>query len=153
MSKKNPYCCVLTWFCLLFLSLLVAGITLACIPTEYSYPIYNEYNNNLSYYWSYNYAYQNVGLGVTLSIVGLFGFFITISFSCILKKKSVSSEIEPFVPKQAVNPPQMNYQQVQYSQPVQYQQQVQPMQQQIPQYQAQQFQMAQPVQFVKPNMM
>ncbi|CAL6039983.1 Hypothetical_protein [Hexamita inflata] len=143
MCKKNPYCCVITWFCLFFLSMLIAGITLACIPIEYEYPIYSEYYGNLSYYMSSNGVYENVGLGVTLSIVGLFGFIITICFSCILKKKTATttSETEPLFPKQTEVPPQMNYQQVQYQQPV-------PMQ-----YQPQQFQMIQPVQFVKTNVM
>ncbi|CAL6003402.1 Hypothetical_protein [Hexamita inflata] len=140
MCKKNSYFCVITWFCLLFLSLLVAGVTLACIPIEYSYPIYNEYNGYTSYYMSSNDVYQNVGLGVTLSIVGLFGFIITICFSCILKKKTatITSETEPLFPKQTEVPAQMNYQQVQYQQPVQMQ------------YQPQQYQ---PVQFVKTNVM
>ncbi|CAL5988670.1 Hypothetical_protein [Hexamita inflata] len=144
MCKKNPYFCVLAWFCLLFVSMIAAGIALCVIPIEYKYPIYSEYYGNLSYYMSSNDVYQNVGLGVTLCVVGFFGFFITVSFSCIMKKKIAveTSETEPFVQKQdSETTSQMNYQQVQYQQPV-------PMQ-----YQTQQFQMIQPVQFVKPNVM
>ncbi|CAL5988664.1 Hypothetical_protein [Hexamita inflata] len=146
MCKKNPYFCVLAWFCLLFLSMIAAGIALCVIPIEYKYPIYSGYISNgyISYYMSSNDVYQNVGLGVTLCVVGFFGFFITISFSCILKKKTAveTSETEPFVQKyDSETLSQMNYQQVQYQQPV-------PMQ-----YQTQQFQMIQPVQFVKPNVM
>ncbi|CAL5977636.1 Hypothetical_protein [Hexamita inflata] len=142
MCQKNPYFCVLAWFCLLFLSLIAAGIALCVIPIEYKYPIYNGYNGYISYQMSSNDVYQKVGLGVTLCIIGLFGFFITISFSCILKKKTAASETEPLVPKHdAETPSLMNYQQDQYQQPV-------PMQ-----YQTQQFQMIQPVQFIKPNVM
>ncbi|CAL5991656.1 Hypothetical_protein [Hexamita inflata] len=116
MCKKNKYCCLLTWVCIFFLSLLVAGITLSCIPTEFEYPVYSERNGNLSHQYTYSMIYLNVGLGVTLSLVGLFGFIITICVSCILKKKTLNFEIEPLVRKEipAVTFPQMNFQ---YQQP------------------------------------
>ncbi|CAL6012549.1 Hypothetical_protein [Hexamita inflata] len=115
MFKRNQYCCLLTWVCIFCLSLLVAGIILSIIPTQIEYPVYYEWNGNLSYDYRYNYVYQNIGLGVTLSLVGAFGFIITICISCILKKKQYF-EIEPLIRKEvaAVTFPQMNFQ---YQQP------------------------------------
>ncbi|CAL5993693.1 Hypothetical_protein [Hexamita inflata] len=115
MSKgccHQKYCCVLTWFCFMFLSMLVAGITLACIETQFEFPIYYEdQRGDLQHSWSYdNYYYMNVGTGVTLAIVGFFGMLITFSFCCVLNKKT---EVE--YEQLAVHPvpqfvqPQMNY--------------------------------------------
>ncbi|CAL5998101.1 Hypothetical_protein [Hexamita inflata] len=60
MSKNNQYCCVLTWFCLLFLSLLTADITLSFIQIQC--PIYYEWSDNLVKYWEYQYVQQNIGV-------------------------------------------------------------------------------------------
>ncbi|CAL5973121.1 Hypothetical_protein [Hexamita inflata] len=90
--QKNKYCCVLTWFCLMFISMMVAGITLCCIQTTYEYPIYSEDRyGKLDYYMHYDYTTLYMGSGLTLAIVGFFGFIITCCFSCILGK---SSEVE-----------------------------------------------------------
>ncbi|CAL5991650.1 Hypothetical_protein [Hexamita inflata] len=120
MSKKNQYCCVLTWFCILFISMFAAGITLACIPNEVSYPIYSEWNNQLQYSMSYNYIYQNVGVGVTLSLVGFFGFIITCCFSCVLKKQN-SSETQPLIQTPQFVHPQVNYPQMNHQPQMNYQ--------------------------------
>ncbi|CAL5988470.1 Hypothetical_protein [Hexamita inflata] len=116
MFKKDQYCCLYTWIFLFFGSLLVAGITLSCTPEEIQYPVYYEYNGTLSHQYNYTMYYLNVGLGMTLSLVGLFGFIITMCVYCILKKKQPNFEIEPLVQK-VITPvqfPQLNFQ---YQQP------------------------------------
>ncbi|CAL6031244.1 Hypothetical_protein [Hexamita inflata] len=134
MCKKNSYFCILTWFCLLFLSLFVAGIIICVMPTEYHYPIYQQHNGYFTYHMDSRDVYQSLGLGITLCVISFFGFFITISFSRILKKNTVISETEPLFPKQVVGThSQMNSQQMQS--------------------QHQQYQMIQPVKFVQPNEM
>ncbi|CAL6109145.1 Hypothetical_protein [Hexamita inflata] len=119
MSKKSPYCCVFTWFCLLFISMFTAGITLACIPNEVSYPIYSLQNNNLSYSIFQYQIYQNVGVGVTLSLIGFFGFIIACCFSSVLKKVNNSSETRPLIQTPLFDQPQVNYHQQINNQPPQ----------------------------------
>ncbi|CAL5999996.1 Hypothetical_protein [Hexamita inflata] len=112
--SKNNYCCVLTWFCLFFISLTSVGITLSCIPIKISFPVYQTWNGELSHYYDNQYIYKNLALGVIVSVVGFFGFIITVCFACVLKKKSVPNNfdfVEPVQREYIQIPPQINYQQ------------------------------------------
>ncbi|CAL5973141.1 Hypothetical_protein [Hexamita inflata] len=84
---KNKYFWVLTWFCVMFISMMVAGITLCCIQTTYGFPIYSEdKQGKLDHYMHNDFITLYMGSGLTLAIVGFFGFIITCCFSCILGK-------------------------------------------------------------------
>ncbi|CAL5973105.1 Hypothetical_protein [Hexamita inflata] len=86
---KNKYCCVLTWFCFMFISMAVAGITLCCALPSYEYPVYSydKYGSLVHEMHSDDFP-LNMGSGLTLAIVGFFGFIIACCFSCILQKSS-----------------------------------------------------------------
>ncbi|CAL6031240.1 Hypothetical_protein [Hexamita inflata] len=133
MCKKNSYFCILTWFCLLFLSLFVAGIIICVMPTEYHYPIYQQHNGYFTYHMDSRDVYQSLGL-VQPFVSLAFSAFSSQQLLRILKKNTVISETEPLFPKQVVGThSQMNSQQMQS--------------------QHQQYQMIQPVKFVQPNEM
>ncbi|CAL6081187.1 Hypothetical_protein [Hexamita inflata] len=115
---KSKYSCLITGFCFMFLTLFIGGITIMCIPTEYDYPVYRTDNNGLDYWYTSDSIYLNIGIGLFMTIVGLFGFLISCCFACALRPEKAS---EVSVKQQVVQQPQM----IQYAGPQQYQQQIQ----------------------------
>ncbi|CAL6039501.1 Hypothetical_protein [Hexamita inflata] len=113
---KSKYSCVITGFCFMFLALFVGGITIMCIPTEYDYPVYRTYNNDLSYWFTYGSIYLNIGIGLFMVIVGLFGFLISCCFACALRPEKVSKVQEQVVLQQ---PQTMQFTSQQYQQQTQ----------------------------------
>ncbi|CAL6003109.1 Hypothetical_protein [Hexamita inflata] len=96
MAKKNEYCCVMFWFCILFLSLFGGGIGLSVVPIEVDRPIYRVYNGQLNIDYDRQFFYTYLDVGVTLIIIGAFGFIITCCFACILKNRN-SYETQPLI--------------------------------------------------------
>ncbi|CAL6091554.1 Hypothetical_protein [Hexamita inflata] len=116
MFKKDRYCCLFSWIYVMFASILCTGMILGIIigPEEIEYPIYYmSQNGTLEHSYDTITTSQNVGLCVTLSIIGFFGIAITICVHQILKKNG-TSELEPLIRKEvptvSVQFPQVNYQ-------------------------------------------
>ncbi|CAL6085781.1 Hypothetical_protein [Hexamita inflata] len=120
--QKNKYCCVLTWFSFMFISMTVAGISLCCVLPSYEYPVYSydKYGSLVHDMHSDDFP-LNMGSGLTLAIVGFFGFIITCCFFCIVEKssevmyKQVASQSvqKQYVQQQAYPIPQFQRGQVQ----------------------------------------
>ncbi|CAL5985500.1 Hypothetical_protein [Hexamita inflata] len=96
MSKKSccqsKYCCVITWFCLMFVSFICGGIFFSGYNSVTEYPVYSyDYNGKLKYTMHYQSQMIYIDSGITMLIIGVFGFIITCCVSCILSKNDQDS--------------------------------------------------------------
>ncbi|CAL6020589.1 Hypothetical_protein [Hexamita inflata] len=76
---KNKYSYILFWTCLMFLSMLSAGLVFCIVvPEPYYYDDANPYENS-----------QYMTVGVNMCIIGFFGFVITCCVARMLHNQSV----------------------------------------------------------------
>ncbi|CAL6010453.1 Hypothetical_protein [Hexamita inflata] len=97
LQKSNKHCCVLTFLCMMFAIILIAGIALGFIGYQYETVEYSPIGDSFASFYVKDNVTMFIGvcIGTILAIIGFFGFIITSCFCCINNE----TEYDELLPK------------------------------------------------------
>ncbi|CAL5973853.1 Hypothetical_protein [Hexamita inflata] len=77
LQKSNKRCCVLTFLCMMFAIILIAGIALGVIGYQYETVEYSPIGDSFASFYVRDNVTMFIGIcvGTILAIIGFFGFF------------------------------------------------------------------------------